>query len=239
MMQEGACPSAMRLLSGVALSLAMCCAALQGPSAFAQAATDCEQAGRAAEQKFALPSGLLLAIGRVESGRWDNVARRVVPWPWSIDVDGEARLFANSSDAVRETRAIQAAGPHDIDVGCFQISLLYHPTAFADLNEAFDPVANASYAARFLVSLKDRLGSWPEAVAMYHSATPERGIPYRERVFATWSGTAIPDTSADPEFVAFPGVHIWVPSAEGTAGTMIAVGAAAPSALPHIITPSR
>ena len=31
----------------------------------------CEQAGIAAEQAGGLPTGLLLAIGKVESGRWD------------------------------------------------------------------------------------------------------------------------------------------------------------------------
>jgi hypothetical protein len=221
------------------LLLALCCAALPGLSAQAQTAVDCEQAGRAAERTFALPPGLLLAVGRVESGRWDHTARRLIPWAWSVNVDGSSRIFDSATDAVRETRVLQAAGPHDIDVGCFQISLLYHPAAFADLHEAFDPAANANYAARFLVSLKNRFGSWPAAVAMYHSADPGLGIPYRERVFATWPGTAVPEAPAGPEFAMFPGVHLWGPSPRGTAGMVIAIGAPVSAALPRVITPSR
>jgi soluble lytic murein transglycosylase-like protein len=220
------------------------CAALlpvRAQTAAAQMAADCEQAGRAAEQTYALPRGLLLAIGRVESGRWDSTAGRVTPWPWSIDFDGTARLFDNRMEALRGTRAVQAAAPRNIDVGCFQISLRYHPQAFTDLDQAFDPAANADYAARFLVSLKNRLGSWPAAVAAYHSADPGLGVPYRERVFAAW-----PDAPAAPaaapaivEREPIPGVYLWTPSPDGGAGTMIAIGGRAPSLLPRVITPSQ
>ena len=56
------------------------------------------------------------------------------------------------------------------------------------VDEAFDPDANAQYAARFLASLKSRLGGWPEAVAAYHSMDPARGERYRTLVYASWKG---------------------------------------------------
>ena len=108
--------------------------------------------------------------------------RRTVPWPWAIDADGEPRLTASKEEAVSRTRALQRSGVRNIDVGCFQINLQNHPSAFADLEQAFDPVANAQYAARFLTSLRTRLGGWEAAVAAYHSSYPERGIPYRQAV---------------------------------------------------------
>jgi hypothetical protein len=67
-----------------------------------------------------------------------------------------------------------------------QINLKYHPEAFADLEEAFDPAANVAYAAAFLKALRNDKGSWAKAVAHYHSATPERYIRYRTKVFAAW-----------------------------------------------------
>jgi hypothetical protein len=67
-----------------------------------------------------------------------------------------------------------------------QVNLKYHPEAFADLEEAFDPAANVAYAAAFLKALRNDKGSWAKAVAHYHSATPERHIRYRTKVFAAW-----------------------------------------------------
>jgi hypothetical protein len=224
-----------------AARLAGCCVVALGlmQSARAQSAADCVQAGSAAEQRFGLPPGLLLAIGRVESGRWDARLGRLVPWPWTVDVDGEGRLFDSSSDAVAAARAAQATGRRSIDVGCFQISLLHHPDAFADLEQAFDPQANAQYAARFLASLQARLGNWHAAVAAYHSATPELGLAYSQRVFATWPGTAAISPIITAQFEILPGIHVWTPSAAGAAPEVIAVHTAFPPALPRIITPGQ
>ncbi len=222
-------------------ALVACALIIVGPaqSAHAQATADCEQAGRAAERQFGLPSGLLLAIGRVESGRWDAGLGRTVSWPWTIDVDGESRVFDNSSDAVSATRTAQAAGGHSIDVGCFQISLLHHPDAFADLNQAFDPQANARYAARFLAALQARLGNWQNATAAYHSATPELGLPYRQLVFAAWPGAPAIASVSVAQFAAFPGIRVWTPGPAGSGPEVIAINAAVPQSLPRVITPNR
>ncbi len=73
-----------------------------------------------------------------------------------------------------------------IDVGCMQVNLMYHPNAFASLDEAFDPSANAQYAARFLNALYGASGSWVQATAAYHSETPAIGADYQRRVMARW-----------------------------------------------------
>ena len=65
-----------------------------------------------------------------------------------------------------------------------QISLTFHPDAFPDMNQAFDPVANADYGARYLLQLYEKTNSWPKAVEMYHSATPDIGQEYGRRVYA-------------------------------------------------------
>ena len=70
------------------------------PLALAQPLNACEQAGQAAEQKFGVPSGMLLAIGRVESGRYDAGLGRVAPHPWTINVDGAPQWFDGSAEAV-------------------------------------------------------------------------------------------------------------------------------------------
>jgi hypothetical protein len=204
--------------------------------AVAQSTVTCEQAGHEAEQRFAVPSGLLLAIGRVESGRWDAGLGRVVPWPWAIDVDGSGRLFDSSAAAIQATESVMAAGRHSIDVGCFQINLQQHPDAFAGLGQAFDPRANATYAARFLTSLRLRLGNWQDAVAAYHSATPDLGAPYRQRVFAAWTGQSENIPVYGAQLSSSSGVHVWGPSAPGTAPSVIVLHASPTLPLPRVIT---
>ena len=88
------------------------------------------------------------------------------------------------AEVIAAVEALQAKGVRSIDVGCMQVNLMYHPQAFASLQEAFDPVANARYAARFLLELKSETGSWDKATAWYHSATPEIGEPYQRKVMA-------------------------------------------------------
>ena len=80
-------------------------------------------------------------------------------------------------------RTLQARGVRSIDVGCMQVNLMHHPDAFASLDEAFDPVANARYAARFLSALFRQTGDWSLATANYHSANADRGEDYQRRVF--------------------------------------------------------
>jgi hypothetical protein len=151
------------------------------------AAGDCRSAAHAFEQSAGLPPGLLLAIGQVESGRLDPATRRVDPWPWSANRRGEGRYFASAAEAIAWVARQQAAGERSIDVGCFQVNLQYHPDAFASLTEAFDPAANARYAAALLNRLHARTGSWPRAIALYHSADPFEGHWYSARVVEAWN----------------------------------------------------
>jgi len=148
----------------------------------------CTAAGLAAERAGGLPTNLLVSIGIVESGRADPLTGQVSPWPWTVNVDGAGRYFESKADAMAFVRLAESSGAADVDVGCFQISLQNHPDAFATLDDAFDPVANANYAAGFLNELKGRAGSWTLAIADYHSALPDLGLPYQRRVLAAWHG---------------------------------------------------
>jgi len=209
----------------------------QARASDAAGASACEAAGTDAERLHAVPSGLLLAIGRVESGRRDPSTGQVSPWPWTINAAGAGQQFRSGPDALGTTRSLQAQGVRSIDVGCFQVNLQHHPTAFASLEDAFDPHANADYAARFLAELRVRIGSWEAAVAAYHSATPELGGPYRDRVLAGWprAGAApvplpAPGSHPNPVMIwtppAGPGVRIWTPSTPGASPSAILIRSA-------------
>ena len=148
----------------------------------------CGTVASSAERDAGLPAGLLGAIGVVETGRFDHATGRTEPWPWSTNMGGVGHFFATKAEAVAWTAAQIAAGQASIDVGCFQINLKYHPAAFANLEDAFDPLANARYAAVFLTGLYRKLGQWTVAAQYYHSADPAQGEPYGRRVMALMGG---------------------------------------------------
>jgi hypothetical protein len=165
--------------------------AQDGPAGRTGASTQCEAAIAVAEQAEALPPGLLDAIGRVESGRFDPTRFATRPWPWTINADGIGRMFATKDAAINAVRGLQAQGVRSIDVGCLQVNLMQHPKAFATLDEAFDPAANVAYAARFLRELFAESLDWTQAAAAYHSRTPDLGMAYLQQVLAAWGTDAI------------------------------------------------
>ena len=146
----------------------------------------CRQAITAAERAHGIPSHLLAAIARVESGRRDQASGSFDPWPWTINMDGQASFYDNKAQAIATARTMRPHATRSLDVGCLQISLTFHPDAFADMAQAFDPAANADYGARYLVQLYGKTNSWPKAVEQYHSATQDIGQDYGRRVYAAW-----------------------------------------------------
>ncbi len=143
----------------------------------------------AAEVKYGLPAGLLGTIAKVESGRPVSGMADVRAWPWTIDADGQGLFLDSKAAAVAWVQQAQAGGRRFIDVGCLQVDLPMHPAAFRSLDEAFDPAANADYAARYLRSLHEEAhGDWNVAVGLYHSHTPDLAADYRNRVAAVGSG---------------------------------------------------
>lgn len=155
------------------------------------AADACRIAIDRIEREANIPAQLLTAIALVESGRADPDTGEKIAWPWTVNNAGDGRYFDTKAEAMDHVRALVRRGQLNIDVGCMQINLSYHPDAFVSLEEAFDPLANVAYAARFLRELRDGKHSWSLAVANYHSATPERGEAYRKKVFDAWTQVRI------------------------------------------------
>jgi soluble lytic murein transglycosylase-like protein len=200
------------------------------------APSSCQDAASAAERRWGIPAQLLFAIGMQESGFL----------PWTFNAEGRGVFAGSKAAAVLQVQALQAAGMQSIDIGCFQINLAAHPLAFASLDDAFDPMTNGDYAGRFLAALHERTGSWPAAVAAYHSATPLLGEAYRQQVFAAWRG---PDLlSTGPRMMPLAGtmrlasfrsvVAVWGPAGRLDAGMALAgAGARQKFGLPRVITP--
>jgi hypothetical protein len=176
------------------------------PSLGANAA--CRQAIAAAERAHRIPTHLLAAIARVESGRRDQASGTFNPWPWTINMDGQGSFYDNKPQAVAAALSMRPYVSRSIDVGCMQISLTNHPNAFSGMDQAFDPASNAEYGARFLVQLFEKTNSWPRAVEMYHSATPDIGQEYGRRVYAV-----LPEEQRLAEVTpSYPLANAWGPA---------------------------
>lgn len=138
------------------------------------------------ERQHAIPPGLLQAISKAESGLKD-VNGRLVAWPWTINAQGKGYYFPTKQEAITAVQALQAKGISSIDVGCMQVNLYYHPKAFKNLEDAFEPGNNVAYAARFLTGLKKEHNCWQRAMAHYHSANPVHHVPYQKNVLRIWN----------------------------------------------------
>ena len=173
------------VLLGMALWPASASAQLMPARGFSEGHL-CRAAIAEAERGANLPRGLLQAIGRVESGRRDPETGQFAPWPWTTNAEGEGKYFPTREAAIAHVRQLQARGVRIIDVGCMQVNQHHHANAFASLEQAFDPLINARYAARFLTELNGGRTDWRQAAGHYHSQTPEKAGPYREKVLAAW-----------------------------------------------------
>lgn len=140
------------------------------------------------EQANRIPSGLVQAVALAESGRWLKEDRKTKPWPWTVTSGKDSFYLPTKSAAIAKVRELKARGRTNIDVGCMQINLHYHPKAFASLDEAFDPDTNIAYGTKFLKELRMQTRSWGKATAFYHSQNRARGNAYRTKVYKFWRG---------------------------------------------------
>lgn len=149
--------------------------------------TYCERAAIAIEATHKMPRALLVSVSMAETGRRDPDTGKTRPWPWTINAEGQSFYFDTKREAVAATKRLLNAGIRSIDVGCMQVNLRYHPDAFADLYDAFEPLTNVTYAAKFLKQLHQQTESWPKAVANYHSESAARNRPYFAKVIRIWA----------------------------------------------------
>lgn len=129
-----------------------------------------------AQARYDIPDNILLGIGIQEAGTRLN--KQLVVWPWAVNAEGAGHLFKTKASAMNWVGTQLNNGMRSIDVGCMQINLRWHPTAFNDLQEGFDPKINVDYAARLLKQHYKTTGNWRKAAGRYHSKTPEKQAIY-------------------------------------------------------------
>lgn len=150
----------------------------------------CDNTIKRIETQTNIPNGLLHAIGKVESGRFLNKNNHVI-WPWTVNHAGKSLFFNTKNQMEKYVLKNVMANDFNIDVGCMQINLKWHKNYFKKINDMFSLEPNISYAASFLIQLKNRHGSWDKAIKHYHSSDPEKNKPYFEKVKSFWKNKEI------------------------------------------------
>lgn len=139
----------------------------------------CDQAARAAARSRNVPYDVLHAISRAETGR--TTEGRLQPWPWTVNMEGTGKWFATEDEARAYVFRHFKRGARSFDVGCFQVNYKWHGAAFRSIDDMFDPVLNADYAAKFLLDLYHEFGNWSDAAGAYHSRTQSHARTYAAR----------------------------------------------------------
>jgi soluble lytic murein transglycosylase-like protein len=122
-----------------------------------------------------VPLGLLYAVALTETGS-NGVLN-----PYALNIEGTAFLAQSRSEASAAFEEARAADKRLIDLGCMQINYHYHHQSFPVVGDMLDPEKNVYYAAKMLKALKQKHGSWTEAVARYH-ASPKNKVAQRRYV---------------------------------------------------------
>ena len=149
----------------------------------------CTVAAQQFEKKYQIKKHLLSTISNVESGRLNPKTQRTSAWPWTVNAQGKGYFFETKQQAIAQVKKLQESGVKSIDVGCMQINLAYHPEAFEDLEEAFNPYKNMEYGAKFLKKLYAQKGNdWNKAATAYHSSLPRKAQKYAQKLSKAYQG---------------------------------------------------
>lgn len=150
-----------------------------------------------------VPLNVLLSISLTETGRRKHGTFK--PWPWTINMEGKGSWFDSRAEAFAYVSKHFNKGARSFDVGCFQINYKWHGQHFDTLEDMFDPLTNARYAARHLAELFAEKGSWLDAAGAYHSRTPKYANRYKKRfsrILASLDETIVAELAAKAQPVS-------------------------------------
>ena len=145
----------------------------------------CEKVIETIEDLTDIPKNLLLSIGKSESGRILKNNKHVI-WPWTVNHAGKSLFFDTKKQMKKYVLENVEKKDFNLDVGCMQINLKWHKNNFKKISDMFAIEPNVSYAASFLLQLKNKHGSWDKAIKHYHSSDPNKNKPYLIKVNQFW-----------------------------------------------------
>lgn len=149
----------------IALAIGLAAAAIPAGATAQTMGEACQSLISTAEQRYNIPTGLLMAIALTESG--DKTGG---PNPHAMNIAGMTYIAPNIENMAGVIQRGYNTGQTSIDVGCMQVNLKYHAHNFRSPYELLNSRVNVDYGARYLASLANDTKSWRDAVMTYHNA---------------------------------------------------------------------
>ncbi|HBO2188591.1 TPA: lytic transglycosylase domain-containing protein [Pseudomonas aeruginosa] len=135
-----------------------------------------------AAQRAGIPSPVLYAVALQESGLRQR--GRIVPWPWTLNVAGQARRYPTRAAACAALMAALRVVPAArIDAGLGQINLGHQRHRYRRPCDLLDPYYNLTQSAEILREQHSPDEDWLLAIGRYHRpAGGEPAARYRRGV---------------------------------------------------------
>jgi soluble lytic murein transglycosylase-like protein len=120
-----------------------------------------------AARNAGIPPDILFAVALQESGI--TLRNQRIPWPWTLNVAGEAHYYASRKDACTALlRAMKKLPSRRIDAGLTQINLGYQKRFYKFPCEVLKPHRNLAIAAWILREHYRPGESWLDAAGRFH-----------------------------------------------------------------------
>ena len=154
-------------------------------SAYPLNSKSCEIVIKNIENLTDIPENLLFSVGKAEAGRILENNKHVI-WPWTVNHAGKSLFFDTKKQMKKYVLKNVEKKDFNLDVGCMQINLKWHKNNFKKISDMLAVEPNVSYAASFLLQLKNKHGSWDKAIKHYQSSDPKKNKPYLIKVKHFW-----------------------------------------------------
>jgi len=141
---------------------------------------------KAVARSFGIPPRVFFAIALTES-RKKIYGRKIMPWPWTLNVEGKGIRYANKKQAFIALSKFIAQNKLSVDIGLMQVNWKYHSKKLKTPWLALNPYYNMRVSAQILTNCYASKRDWWVCVGRYHSpgqkkAQVQRAEAYRQRV---------------------------------------------------------
>jgi soluble lytic murein transglycosylase-like protein len=114
-----------------------------------------------------IPSAVLFAVALQESGA--IMHRRLIPWPWTLNVAGIPYRYATRAEACTALRrALEQVPSTRVDAGLGQVNVGYQGDRERQPCELLNPYRNLAITATILREHHDPGEDWLLAIGRYH-----------------------------------------------------------------------
>ena len=136
-----------------------------------------------------IPVKILYAVSTVERGR--RMDGDVKPWPWTLNIDGEAFYFDSREEQFKKLMEALSEKRRTVGIGLMQMDWRWKAALLHSPWLATDPTFNLKTGCQIIRAHYDKTNDWWIAVGKYHreSSKPKHVAAaqrYAARVYRRW-----------------------------------------------------